>query len=209
MLQLIEWLEKASMRNIYIIDNVSTYPPLWDYYRKSKHVIFKLDKNVGHMALWKTHIFMWFKDVPYVYTDPDILPVEECPLNSVEYFRQVLQKYPEVGKVGFGLKIDDIPDHYQLKDKVVKWEKQFWEKPLGNKLYEGMIDTTFALYRPNSFGDAGMLKAIRTGGKYMARHLPWYIHPKSLSEEDLYYFEHSNTVSSWFAELKGNHSKYS
>ena len=109
--KLISWLEWAGMKSIYIIDNNSSYPPLLAYYKKTKHIVFRLNKNVGHMALWQSHIFMGFKNRPYVYTDPDIVPVDECPKNVIAYFWELLMKYPDFGRVGFGLKIDDLPDH--------------------------------------------------------------------------------------------------
>ena len=42
---LIAWLESAGMKKIYIIDNLSTYPPLLEFYKKIKYTVFKLDKN--------------------------------------------------------------------------------------------------------------------------------------------------------------------
>lgn len=208
--QLLTWLENAGMVNIYIIDNLSTYPPLLELYKRTKYTVFKLDKNVGHMALWQTHIFMLFKNSPYVYTDPDIVPIEECPKDAVDYFWQLLHQYPEFGRAGFGLKIDDLPDHYPLKTKVIDWERQYWKNELQVQpgVYDAIIDTTFALYRANAWGDAGYMKSLRTSGKYMARHLPWYINPSKLDNEEKYYLAHSSKVSSWYAEMRGEKTNY-
>ena len=83
----------------------------------------------------------------YVVSD-HVVPTEECPLDAVDRFLDLLQRYPEYVKVGFGLKLDDIPDRFGLKSSVLPWEKQFWTRPLGETgLYEAIIDTTFALYR--------------------------------------------------------------
>ena len=131
----IAWLEKAGMRRIYIIDNNSTYPPLLEFYKKTPYVVFRLTQNVGHTALWETHIQLWFKNQYYILTDPDIIPIEECPLNAVEYFKQVLDNYPEITKVGFGLKIDDLPDHYDRKEEVIEWEKQYWLNLIEKDIY--------------------------------------------------------------------------
>jgi hypothetical protein len=208
--QMISWFELAGMKNIYIIDNLSTYQPLLEFYKKTKYTVFKLDKNVGHMALWQTHIFMLFKNRPYIYTDPDIVPVEECPLNAVAYFWELLQQYPDFGRAGFGLKIDDLPNHYPLKQKVMDWESQYWnqDKQIQPGVYDATIDTTFALYRANAWGDAGYMKSLRTSGKYLARHLPWYIDPANLDEEEIFFLEHSGSVSSWYAELRGEKTNY-
>ena len=205
--QQINWLEKAGMKNIYIIDNKSNFPPLLKFYKKTKYTVFKLNQNVGHLALWKTHIYKWFKNTYYIYTDPDIIPVEECPLNAVEYFKSILDKYPEIGKVGFALKIDDLPDYFPLKQKVIEWESKFWEETIEKDIYKALIDTTFALYRPNIKGDH-TLTALRTGGNYTARHLPWYINYKYLSLEEKYHSQHASNASSWNQELKKNGSRY-
>jgi GT2 family glycosyltransferase len=201
--QLISWLEKARMKRIYIIDNNSTYPPLLDYYKKTKYTIFKLDKNIGHTALWDTHIFMWFKNSYYIYTDPDILPIEECPLNAVDYFLQILKRYPEFTKVGFGLKIDDIPDFYSRKKEVLRWESKYWEEPIAEGLYKARIDTTFALYRPN-IRNQQWDRTLRTSDIYISRHLPWYEDDNKPSEEDIFFRKVTTTVSSWYKEVEYN-----
>jgi hypothetical protein len=193
----IEWLEKAGMRHIFIIDNASTYPELLDYYTHSKHTVIKLTANIGYKALWDTSIHLWFKGLPYIYTDPDVLPIDECPLDVVRYFQEVLEQYPEINKVGFGLQINDIPDFYQKKSEVTKWEKKFWDTPLSENLFKADIDTTFALYRASTVKQQWG-KTLRTGGKYIARHLPWYEDPAAVSEEELFY--RNNSIGSvWYS----------
>lgn len=207
--ELLAWLDRAGMKNIHIIDNNSTLPLLKEYYKSCHHKVYKLNKNVGFMALWKTIIFQRFKSSYYIYTDPDIIPVSSCPLNVIEHFRQLLTDYPQYDKVGFGLKIDDIPDHYPLKQKVLNWEKLFWEHPVAEDVYEAPVDTTFALYRPYTKGGSE-IKALRTGGDFVARHTSWYVNPSDLSEEDKYYQIHANSSASWTANLTGKetHLKY-
>lgn len=200
--QQLAWLEQAGMRNIYIIDNASTYSPLLAFYRQTHHTVFLLNQNIGFMALWKTILFQRFRNDYYIYTDPDIIPVEECPFDAVALFYSLLQKYPQVGKVGFGLKIDDLPDHYPLKAKVQAWESKFWTEKVEENVYAAPIDTTFALYRPGSAGGSELM-SLRTGGLYLARHLSWYVNPTQLPEEELYYMQHTNTSSSWTSELLG------
>src|SRR6478672_3182584 len=148
----IGWLEKMGMRRIYIIDNASTYSPLLDYYNETKHHVFLLNRNVGFMALWQTILFQRFRHDYYIYTDPDIIPVAECPDDAISFFYELLQRYPETDKVGFGLEIEDIPDHYPLKEKVQNWESQYWINPLEPNVYQAPIDTSFALYRPGKWG---------------------------------------------------------
>jgi len=191
------WLETVGMTNIYIIDNLSTYPPLLDFYKTTKYTVFKLDKNVGHEALWRTHLQMRFCKDFYIYTDPDVIAVEECPQNFIEYFYKILEKYPNFEKVGFSLKIDDIPDFYIHKQKVIDWEKQFWVNEIEKNIFKSKIDTTFALYRPHAKYQCWET-TLRTGLPYTLEHLPWYLDMNNLPEEEKYYIKSASNASSWY-----------
>ncbi len=141
----------------------------------------------------------------FVYTDSDLEILDTCPSNFLEIFRNKLQKHKFACKVGFSLKIDDIPDFYNQKEKVLKWERQFYEKPTkDNLLYKAPIDTTFALYRPYSFKHirSHLAKSYRTSPPLQIRHLPWYIDELNLSEENQYYISSSNQNSTWFKYFK-------
>ena len=187
MLQLIDWLEKNGHSNIYIIDNNSTYPPLLDYYLKTKYHVFRLKENVGHLALWKTDIYKQFYNDYYIYTDPDVVPAENCPSDAVSFMMDQLKRFAVIEKIGFGLKIDDLPEHYENKKKVIEWESNFWKTEIIKDVYDAKVDTTFALYRPYTIGSLWVQKAYRTGGNYVARHLPWYENSKASTVEDTYY----------------------
>ncbi len=179
-------------------DNDSTYPPLHDYYAEIKDevVVIPLGVNAGHKALWDLDILGRLGiTTPYVFTDPDIVPIDECPRHVLEFFLEVLRAFPDRTKVGFGLVISDLPDHYQWKQQVITWESQFWEKRLTPTLYEASIDTTFALYRQGSRFD---LSGIRSGFPYMARHLPWYADTARPSAEQVYYVRRAKQgTNSW------------
>lgn len=196
--KLLEWLEKAGMRHIYIMDNASAYPTLLDYYRNTKYTVIQLKANIGYKAFWDTSIHTWFKGLPYIYTDPDIIPIDECPLYAVKFFQETLNKFKDINKVGFGLQIDDIPDFYPHKSDVIDWEMQFWKTPISENLYKADIDTTFALYRANSVKQQWG-KTLRTGGFFLAKHLPWYENPDSISDEELFYKKNA-TSSVWYAK---------
>ena len=202
--QLIAWFEKAGLKNIHVIDNASTYPPLLDYYHSLRYNVYRLDKNVGHEALWRTHVYQRFRHDYYVYTDSDVLPVEECPYNILDYYLQLFELYPEFTKLGVGLEIGDLPDHNPRKQEVIEWEQKFWETEIAPGLYKARIDTTFALYRPDTMYQQWET-TLRTGFPYMARHLPWYENPDNLSDEDRFFNEHATEVSSW---RKLTESKY-
>ena len=188
---LVGWLEKAGCTNIHIVDNASTYPPLLDYLNKTPHTVHRMEKNYGHTVLFDAPEFKDVVDNQYfVLSDPDILPVEDCPADFMRFLSGVLERFPKTTKAGFGLKFDDLPDSYALKETVVKWESAFYEKAIeGTKpaLYKAPIDTTFALYRPRKEWKNGFAEAIRTGFPYQARHLPWYKDLNNLTEEDRFY----------------------
>lgn len=207
--KLILYLETNGYNNIIILDNQSTYKPLLNYYGETQHRVIFLDKNYGHMALWESGHIKEFYGSFFAYTDPDILPCEECPSNFMKYFITILSKNPCYKKVGFSLKINDIPDHYKNKEKVIKWEQQFWLKQLDNSNYVAGIDTTFALYAPNYYQEKHFYTAIRTGGNYIARHLAWYENSSVKNSERLYYESSANSSASWTIniEQKNNVSK--
>lgn len=196
--QQVNWLLESGYSNIYIIDNDSSYPPLLEYYTtiRNEVTVLPLGANVGHRALWELDILGALGiSTPYVYTDPDIIPVDACPAHVLEYFLEVLRAYPQKSKVGFGLVISDLPDHYRWKQQVIAWESQFWETRLSPTLYDAPVDTTFALYRPGSTYD---LSGIRSGYPYLARHYPWYEDTSNPSTEQLYYVEHAKkATNSW------------
>jgi glycosyltransferase involved in cell wall biosynthesis len=192
--RLINCLENRGYRNIHIVDNASTYQPLLEYLRSIPYPVHSLDQNYGHLAFWTSGKFSnVIKTSYYVVSDPDVLPVEECPDDFIQYFLSILIKYPNVNKVGFSLKTDDIPDHFTLKSTVTEWESQFYKNTMyihGRVCYKGNLDTTFALYGPRKgapLKGTSFLQAIRTGFPYQARHLPWYSDSNKKTEEDVFY----------------------
>jgi len=199
MKKLIESLEKRGYTNIFIIDNLSTYPPLIEYYKTCRYTVFQLDRNIGWKALWKSGIYKKFRNDFFVYTDSDVVPIEECPDDFLLFFLKTLKKYKLAQKVGFSLKIDDLPDCFAMKKEVILWERQFFQRKRDEFLYLAPIDTTFALYRPygkrrHAFYNIEM---YRTAFPYMARHLPWYIDSENPDEENLYYITQNHVRTSW------------
>lgn len=199
--QLVNYLMEKGYTNIYIIDNNSSYPQLLEYYDELKEKgikIFALDKNLGFKAFEMIPIYKQMKNGYYIYTDPDVLPVDECPDDFVLHFYNLLQKYPKIQKVGFSLKLDDLPDHFDKKRDVIDWETKLYQKKLEEGVYEAPIDTTFALHRPLSrISTQGRYKHIRTTFPYEARHLPWYNNSMNLSDEEKYYIDHVEIGTQW------------
>jgi hypothetical protein len=189
---LIDWLEGAGYANIIIIDNASSFPPLLSYLerleRKRRARVVRLEANFGHLAIWQQDLLQRLGiDSEYVYTDPDIVPAEFCPADVLRYFREVLDEDAEIATVGFGLRLDDIPDHATYKAQVLSWESQFWLAPAAPGLFLAPIDTTFALYRPFGGHSLGQ-PSLRTGWPYLASHVGWLSDHRHPTEEDVFYF---------------------
>lgn len=187
---LITKLENMGYTNIKIIDNASSYPPLLEFYEKIPYKVFRLKENMGHMVFWKSELFNEYRKDLYVVTDPDILPLEDCPKDFMRVFYLYLKKYPKIKKAGFSLKIDDIPQNSKLYKEVMKWEKPYnlFHIPF-TKACAADIDTTFALNLPDYLDvSRHFITAIRTNYPYQVKHIPWYVTENSkLTDEDLFY----------------------
>lgn len=205
--KLIDFLLSKGFLNIVVIDNNSTYKPLLDYFNEiqSKVTIHKLQKNYGHLVFWKRYdLFVKYGNGYYVVTDPDIVPLADCPDDFLLKFQSILSANKKRMKVGFGLEIKDIPLSNPNREKVIQWEKKFWEKKISEGVFDADIDTTFALYKPYYHRKNKKFKtALRTDYPYVAIHGGWYIDINKLSEEQLYYFETANNSSSWKIDQTG------
>lgn len=205
---LISALLKKGYSNIIIVDNNSTYKPLLDYYN-SKPLgikIHRLKTNHGHLSFWKEQgLVKKYTQGYYVVTDPDIVPLEDCPEDFLETFRKLLDKAYDRTKVGFSLKIDDLPKHNPQVQVIKDWESQFWTFKIHPEAYKAEIDTTFALYRPNyKYKRKNFTKAWRTDFPLQAIHGGWYINPNELTEEQSYYLKTANVSASWLLDNSGN-----
>ncbi|HJH24344.1 MAG TPA: hypothetical protein K8U84_07305 [Paenalcaligenes hominis] len=195
----VSWLEQAGYKNIHLIDNASTYPPLLEYLAASPHHVHTMQENHGHLVLWKSGQFDHIiQHQPFVLNDCDVLPSKNCPADVVERLAAILARYKNFTKVGLSLHIDDLPAHYAHKQQVIEWETPFWEHPLEDgTLFEAAIDTTFAYYKPGiTPDDPKWWRSIRTAPPLSAHHLPWYVDTTVQTEEDLYYQQHVQAMSS-------------
>lgn len=199
---LVNFLKGRNHKNIVIVDNNSTYSPLLEYYDtiKDEVTLEMMPENYGHLVFWKNQqLCKKYSRGYHIITDSDIIPNDNLPSNYLNKLIDVLDKHKQVSKVGFALRIDDIPDYYALKQTVLDWEMQFWENKIADDMYENSIDTTFALYPPYykykrlEF----FYRGIRIAGDFTAQHRGWYIDPQNLSEEELFYFKSANNSSSW------------
>ncbi|ASE63575.1 hypothetical protein CEQ15_19855 [Chryseobacterium indologenes] len=210
--QLIAFLQQRKFENIIIIDNQSDYQPLLDYYQtiEKEITVERMPGNLGHKVFFDTpYLQEKYGKGYFVLTDPDIVPNEKLP---VDFMSEMISKmdiyHSTITKVGFALDIETIPDYFPLKEKVLKWEKQFWEKQLENNVYSAYVDTTFALYKPyypKRFNNLPFLEGIRIGGDFTALHGGWYMDPQNYTEEYLHYIQSVDKSSSWKLNTKGEH----
>ena len=205
--KLVDWLLEARYANIILLDNASTYPPLLRYYDEICALpqvrCIRFHENLGHTALWDSGILEQMQiHTPYVYTDSDVLPVEDCPKEILRDMVGILKQHPYLDKVGLGLRIDDIT--YYDAGRKQAWEKQFYHFPMEDGLVFAPVDTTFALYQ--NMRHYSLYIAARTTGRRMARHLPWYYDYDHLPEDEAYYMKHANS-SSTLSKEAGNKSE--
>jgi hypothetical protein len=180
---------------------------LLDYFEtiKEEVTIHRLNENIGHLSFWKSEvIYNKYSKGYYVVTDADIVPVNVCPDNFLHKFRVFLDQAYDRTKVGFSLKLDDIPDTNPNKEKIVAWESKYWNSKLNDDVYKAEIDTTFALYRPNyQYKLKHFTKAWRTDYPFQARHGGWYLDIENLTDEQHYYLQSANASASWQIDEQG------
>ncbi len=189
LVQLVRWLEDTGHQNVFLLDNASSYPPLLDYLTAAQHEVVRLRENMGHVAPWESGLVGRLgSQRPFIVSDPDILPEPWCPTDASVYFQALLLRHREFDKAGFGLRTDDLPEHFPHRETVLRWERPYWEKELSAGVYAAHIDTTFAVHRPGT--PYKVTEALRTGAPYLARHLPWYRDPRRPDTETAFYFSH-------------------
>lgn len=200
--QMITWLEDCGYNNITVIDNNSTQPELLAYLSSIQHTVVRTKKNYGYRVFYLLPKFFFDRNFRFfVITDPDLKPVEGCPNDFVKQFAEIMRRHYKYSKVGFSLKIDDIPDDYILKSDVLEWESQFYINQLKDvapfQIYDAGLDTTFSFCSPTIFVPRkASYMGIRTGYPYQLRHLPWYITRKD--EENDYYCSSIRTdMTTW------------
>lgn len=198
--QVIEAAERIGFKRIYIIDNDSTYPPLLEYYSQCRHQIVYLRRNAGPRSIWESPETSFLLRDFYIYTDPDVVPDNSVDLQCFNTLLQRLKGNYAIDKIGLGLHIDDLPDHFALKHEVINWENQFHQRSIDDHFFFAPVDTTLALYAPFAQG-GGECKAWRTKKPWLAKHLPWYENSAAPDQESLYYRNHAASSASHWTEL--------
>ena len=204
MKKLVDWLLDAGYRNLIILDNNSTYPPLLEYYseleRDSRLKIIRLGKNLGYKALWLSGVLEHLKiSTPYVYTDPDVIPIETCPKDFVRQLIKLLDANHELRKIGLGIVWEDIT--FFDRERIQNLESKLYSGTrIGENLYYTQVDTTFALY--SNVRHYSLRFSLRTTGDLRIYHLPWYFDYDNLPEDERYYIEHADSSATAAAQFK-------
>jgi hypothetical protein len=197
--KLVELLNAKGYFNIVILDNGSSYQPLLDWYAtlyttkvhfcKNNYGPEAIDQVRNYEPEFQNKYNHIVLNEYHVYTDSDVIPVEDIPDTFIDDMVRLCKIY-EIPKLGLSLKIDDLPDHYPLKDRVVRHESSFFEREYIDdtlaRLFKAPVDTTFAVNAPGmpcGYSDL----AYRVAGKYFARHEPWYLNPSDLPADESYY----------------------
>lgn len=200
---LLDWLESVDNADeVYLIDNASTWPPLLEFYETTRHTVIRTGANHGHRVGWKLGLLRKYASHRrFIYTDPDLLPVEDCPADAIARMADVLDADKFAVKCGFSIKVDDLPPC--APPGAAPWEAKYWTAYHERvKAWRAPIDTTFALYRPRAVNLFRYQPAYRLPEPYSVRHLPWYTDPANLNDEDAHYVAHADrTVSNWSRDV--------
>ena len=206
---------------IIIIDFGSTYEPTLEYLKNLEHYGTKVywKEKLSNKRRFNVRIDEiiqdYFKSHPksnYVVTDPDIV-LDNTDGDILEVYAYLLGILPENYIVGPMLRIDDLPDHYPLKEKVRfgGWETFYHSRKVNTIQYKGKavnyvlvkIDTTFAMNRAETHWRRHRM-AARVLPPYGARHLEWYLDPKNLTPDQEYYMKHASRTITHTFEVDGN-----
>jgi len=192
----IDFLLKDPRVEVVIFDQLSTYEPLREYYKtlpERVEVVYS-NTNGGPNSVWDLYL-SYCKTNYFIVADPDC-DYTGVPDDWLDKMLHVLE-HSGVSKVGFSLEIDDLPKN-EYTDTVKHWESKFWidKNEYG---WVSEIDSTFALYRPNS---EFTYKAIRLDKPYCIKHVMWYFWENTLSPEWKFYLENISDLSYWGNRLK-------
>ncbi len=88
LLELLAWLEAAGQREIWLIDNDSTYAPLLQFLEGTQHHVVRTGRNMGHRSPWLSGTVQRQAHGRYfIVTDPDVVPDPGCPPDVLQLFR--------------------------------------------------------------------------------------------------------------------------
>ncbi|GAB0118765.1 hypothetical protein Acid7E03_28370 [Acidisoma sp. 7E03] len=197
---MVEQLQALGLQNIVLVDNASEYPPMMSYLKEmSSHVQVVWQKeNKGPRSIFQDPLNLSLFPQYFCVTDPDLLFNWNRPPDFLAQL-VLLTEREKIGKAGFAIDISD-PDSLRDDDffvvdqtwKIWEWESKFWKEelpptPSGDPVYKANIDTTFAVYNKAYLDPTDHFKAVRVGGTFTCKHLPWYKSNRLPPEEEAFY----------------------
>jgi glycosyltransferase involved in cell wall biosynthesis len=199
LLNFIKQLEKNDAKNLVVIDNDSTYPPMKECLSiiEQKYKVVRLDQNFGPHYILRNKQF--YQSLPELFclSDPDLEFSTSLPVDFINELK-IISEVHKVGKVGLALEFssEDVM-HSELfldgqKVGAIEYEQQFWTNNIGKNqtgddLYRTTLDTTFALYNKTYFDPEDRYTAIRVAGKFTAKHLGSLSNSIVPKSESIYY----------------------
>jgi len=197
----------AANLEVVIVDHGSTWPRMlrlldaWE--ERDVHVIRRGDAHPR--SLWADDVLISVLqryDERFIVTDCDVIP-ERLDQDWVGALHTALTQFPDAVKAGLAFRTDDIPEHYEHRERVIQWESGYINSANlaglvgGFAVYHASVDTTLAMYRRLT-PEFELDPAIRIAFPYLARHLPWYEDSANLDEELQYYRDHlPQGISHW------------
>lgn len=192
-----------------IVDNASTYPPLLEWYASQAECrVFRLTENKGPRAAWSVKDEVVGDGGHYVVTDND-LDLSQLPADTMSVLRGLLDSRSDIHKAGLALRIDDLPDTEQGR-LAREAESKYWDQsrrfvdPNGREMFNAALDTTFAMYRQTPAYLGQYEPAIRVAGRYTARHLPWYVTPATIADDDRHYLANASMAGLFYSPRMAN-----
>jgi len=214
--KLVAWLETAEQAQPIIIDNGSTYPPLVQWLDSMKNAlpIERFADNGGPYRVWNQRLFERFTNARlpfYVVTDPDVVPIADCPRDAIPRLIDVWQA-TRCPKVGLSLRLEGIPDTLPTCQDLRHWEASL-QRPEQTIDFAGpngtvrahrdsLLDTTFQVNHREFLPPAQGSPGIRLAAPYQADHLGWQIDPRNLGDEDRFYWRTASAGASTIQTLK-------
>jgi len=193
--RLYAWLQSArGVERVICIDDDSTYEPLRQWYSDNRiETVHTKDRPAGAaldaVAYWceaSKHTG------PVVVTDCDIVPTGPRGW-TIEMLHDIYKLWPGPGRVGLGLDVWNIPDHYPWRRQARFTEVAFWVRRIKSlegwkvDFYLGDIDTTFAVMDPVRDRHVPPLRCLRLGEPYVAQHTTWWLDPANLPTDEAHY----------------------
>ncbi|HWB34990.1 MAG TPA: hypothetical protein VHA75_03095 [Rugosimonospora sp.] len=194
--QCVSALHRAGL-DIVVFDHGSTWPPALDWLDSCGLPVAR-SGNAHPRDVWESgRLAPYVGSERFVLTDPDVIAPDTDWLPRLH---DLLDRYPTRVKAGLALRLDDLPGCNRDTVKVRAWEHQWWQTEVEPGVYDALVDTTLALYRPLSELPRTFLlgPALRLADVHSARHLTWYEDTINPGEEITYYRTHVTPgVSHW------------